>query len=131
MARFVIMDDSTFQRRVVCNAVKREGHVVIEATNGYEGLFKIATFWPDCALVDLVIPHMDGFTVLETIQKKEFPVPVIIITADVQATTREKCRVLGATAFINEPVDEKQVIDTIREVLAAWELSHPNNLDLV
>ena len=44
MARFVVIDDSDFQRRVVCKVVRSEGHTLYEGANGLEGLFRIATY---------------------------------------------------------------------------------------
>ncbi len=118
MARFVVIDDSSFQRRVVCKVVKSEGHILHEGQNGLEGLYRIATYWPDCVLVDLVMPKVDGFGVLEAMQKNNIKIPVVVITADVQDTTKQQCRELGAYAFINKPINETEVVDTIRKVLA-------------
>ncbi|MDM8541183.1 hypothetical protein QUF90_08850 [Desulfococcaceae bacterium HSG9] len=46
MVQIVAMDDSNFQRKMLTKIVKEEGHEVIEAANGHEGLFKIATYRP-------------------------------------------------------------------------------------
>lgn len=118
MADFVVIDDSDFQRRVVCKVVKNEGHTLHEGANGLQGLFRIATYWPDCILVDLVMPRVDGFGVLAAIQKNNIDIPVIVITADVQDTTRQQCKDLGAYAFINKPINESEVVATIRKVLS-------------
>ncbi len=114
----MVIDDSDFQRRVVCKVVKNEGHTLHEGANGLQGLFRIATYWPDCILVDLVMPRVDGFGVLAAIQKNNIDIPVIVITADVQDTTRQQCKDLGAYAFINKPINESEVVATIRKVLS-------------
>lgn len=118
MASFVVIDDSAFQRRVVCKVVKNEGHTLVEAENGLQGLYRIETVWPDCVLVDLVMPKIDGFGLLAAMQENKIDIPVIVITADVQDTTRQQCQSLGARAFINKPINEAEVLETIRNVLA-------------
>lgn len=117
MAKIVIMDDSDFQRRVICKVVKSEGHEVIEGRNGLDGLYRIATHWPDCILCDLVMPEIDGFGVLNRLQSNGIDIPLIVITADVQNATRLQCQQLGAKGFINKPVDESQVLETLRLIL--------------
>ncbi|CAN2039924.1 Response regulator [Candidatus Magnetomoraceae bacterium gMMP-15] len=117
MARIVVMDDSNFQRMVLTKIVKAEGHEIFEAGDGREGLFKIATYWPDCVMVDLVMPNVGGLDVLEVLSNKQFKVPVIVITADIQETTRERCQNLGAAGFIIKPIKADQVRKTLHQVL--------------
>ncbi|MDM8554046.1 response regulator [Desulfococcaceae bacterium HSG7] len=119
MVQIVAMDDSNFQRKMLTKIVKEEGHEVIEAANGHEGLFKIATYRPDLVLMDLVMPNVTGIDVLEVLHHKNFEVPVIVISADIQAMTKERCKRLGAVAFINKPIKKDEVTKTLREVIAS------------
>ena len=118
MARIVVMDDSRFQRKVLVKMLQSEGHEVIAAEDGHEGLFKIATFWPDLAVCDLVMPKVDGLEVLETIHYKQFPVATIVISADIQEVTHKRCIELGLKHFIRKPIKEAKVKETVQMVLA-------------
>lgn len=119
MARIVAMDDSAFQRRMLIRMIKKEGHEVFEAADGYEGLFKIATHRPDLVVTDLVMPNVGGLDVLEVLYNKGYKIPVIVISADIQDSTKDRCKRLGAAAFINKPVKETEVQETLRNILTS------------
>ncbi|MDM8541182.1 response regulator [Desulfococcaceae bacterium HSG9] len=69
--------------------------------------------------MDLVMPNVTGIDVLEVLHHKNFEVPVIVISADIQAMTKERCKRLGAVAFINKPIKKDKVTKTLREVIAS------------
>lgn len=105
MALILIIDDSSFQRGRISEAIKAEGYDVLEASNGREGLEILTSRAPDCIMMDLTMPQMDGFAVLKALQERKCSIPKIVLTADIQATTRKECLDLGACAFINKPID--------------------------
>ena len=70
MAKIVIIDDSNFQRKIITKFVKAEGHETYEVANGKIGLELIATHKPDIILCDLVMPEVDGYEVLRTLQEQ-------------------------------------------------------------
>ena len=119
VAKIVIIDDSNFQRKIITKFVKAEGHETYEGTNGRVGLELIATHRPDTILCDLVMPEVDGFEVLRTLQEQGSKIPVIILTADIQAPVREQCMQLGAKKFLNKPFNRGQMKEALDEVLGS------------
>ena len=119
VANIVIIDDSNFQRKIITKFVKAEGHETFEGANGKIGLELIATHKPDTILCDLVMPEVDGFEVLRTLQEQGSKIPVIILTADIQAPVREQCMQLGATKFLNKPFNQSQMREALDEILGA------------
>jgi twitching motility two-component system response regulator PilH len=117
MARILIVDDSLFQRRIISAPLKSEGYEVIEAVNGRDGLVKRETQKPDLILLDILMPEMDGFEVLKELQAKNNTIPIIMLTSDVQNTTRDECLLLGAKAFVNKPVKAEELLPVIRSYL--------------
>ncbi len=117
MARILIADDSFLQRRILGNILKEEGHETIEAVNGKDALEKAGTESPDCILLDLLMPEIDGFGVLESMREKGLNIPVIIFSADIQDTTRAKCYELGVVDFINKPIDDEVMREAVRNAL--------------
>ena len=71
MALILIIDDSSYQRRLVRKFVETQGHEVIEATNGHEGMEMMRAHTPDCVLLDLIMPETNGFELLATLQKQK------------------------------------------------------------
>ncbi len=117
MAKILIVDDSVFMRMTLSNMVKAGGHEAIEAVNGREGLEKIKAEQPDCLVTDLNMPEMEGPDLIKAVRTDGITIPIIVNTADVQESTRNRCMALGATAFFNKPLKEEGVLACINESL--------------
>ncbi len=103
MAKVLVIDDSSFQRKWIVRTVQALGHHAVEATNGREGLEMIDAEKPECITVDLNMPEMTGLEFLEEVKTRNLTTPVIVVTADIQSATRQRCEELGAVAFLNKP----------------------------
>ncbi len=114
MATILIIDDSWLTRRGLNTILTGTGHEVVEAENGIDGITAIENKKIDCVLLDLLMPEMDGFEVLRILKSKNNTIPVVVLTADIQNTVKEKCLALGAFDFINKPPSQ----DDILEILA-------------
>ncbi len=119
MEQILIVDDSWVARRGIANILEPYGYELLEATDGRQGIEMAKKHNPDCMLVDLLMPELDGFSVLEAMGEKGLNIPVIILTADIQETSREKCLQLGAIGFIHKPPKENELRDLIQKVLCA------------
>ena len=115
MGRILITDDSLLQRQMLSALVKEEGHVPVTANNGREALESIQASPPDCLLLDMLMPEVDGVQVLEALQGQGARFPIIVLTADIQEWMKTKCLDLGAFAFLNKPIKEEQLRSTLRE----------------
>ncbi len=113
MAKILVVDDSMFQRHAVGKLLKEAGHCVLEAENGRVALEKATSDSPDAMILDLIMPECSGFETLDTLRRNGSQIPIFIFTADIQQTTRQKCLELGATAFLNKPLNR----DELRGVL--------------
>ncbi len=118
MASILIIDDSAYTRNKVRATVKIDGHEVMEASDGLMGLKMAVTHRPDCILLDLIMPEMDGLKILRTLYEQGIKIPVIVITADIQLSIQKQCLSLGAAAFINKPPNERELLSAVREVLS-------------
>jgi len=116
MAKILVTDDSAFLRKRTCNILTVTGHDIIQAKDGQACVEKLAKEKPDVLFLDLVMPCMNGFEVLEYMQLHDINVPTIVLTADIQAGVSERCMRLGAVAYLNKPPRSD-------EVLAALELA--------
>jgi len=117
MTRILIVDDSLFQRRIIGAPLKANGFEVLEAVDGKEGLEKIIIEKPDLVLLDILMPEKDGIDVLKELKKTKKLIPVIMLTSDVQDSTRDTCLGLGAQAFLNKPVKAEELIPVISSIL--------------
>jgi twitching motility two-component system response regulator PilH len=118
MARILIVDDSLSARQGISQTVGDCGHETIVAANGLEALDLVAEQKPDCMVLDLLMPEMDGFDVLKMLKNRGLKIPVIVLSADIQETTRVECLKLGAFRFLNKPPMAAELMGAIREALS-------------
>jgi len=102
--KIVVVDDSAFSRRTITKMLEGipDIEVVGFATNGEEGIQKVAALKPDLVTLDLEMPKMDGFTLLRILTTR-FSVPVIVISALSGADKVFKALELGALDFVAKP----------------------------
>ena len=117
MASVLIIEDSQFTRRMIVRIVTAAGHEVLEACGGWDGVQKAKKHKPDCILLDLLMPEMDGFGVLEAFGREGIAIPVIVLSADIQETSRTKCFELGAVDFVKKPPKEGKVLEAVQKAL--------------
>jgi len=117
MAKVLIIEDSSFQRKILSEILTESGFEVILTENGREGIERTEQLKPDLIITDLLMPDVNGFQVLEALRAKKLNVPAIIVTSDIQKTTALRCRDLGAHAVLNKPVNKDQVLSAVRDAI--------------
>lgn len=116
MATILIIEDSRFTRSSIVKTLKAHGYDVIEADNGALGLVMIEEHAPDLVISDLLMPEMDGFEFLENLRSRGDTVPVIIMSADIQETTRRRVLELGAKTLLNKPFQAQALIEVLHSL---------------
>ncbi len=121
MSKILIVDDSWLTRRGVKRILQAEGYEIIEAENGLQALELIikADNNIDAVLLDLLMPEMSGLELLErlNLNHDQAKLPVVVLTADIQKTVRQKCIDLGAYAFLNKPPEPEELIEVVQNLL--------------
>lgn len=113
----LVVDDSPMARKMLIKSLPPNWDVEIsQAGNGVEALEAYRAGKADVMFLDLTMPVMDGYGVLETLQKEGLNSFVIVVSADVQPIAQERVKKLGAIAFIKKPVNS----DAIEEVLKQY-----------
>ena len=104
---------------VTIKALLKDVGSIIEATNGPAGIEQARAHTPDIVLLDISLPGMDGFKVLEKIRNEESlrHLPVIALTARAMKGDREEILSHGFDGYITKPIDEKILMDTILEII--------------
>lgn len=119
----LVIDDSGLTRRNLRNILERAGFTVSEAPDGMAALERYFVDKPDVVFLDLVMTGMYGLEVLGKLRELDPQARVVVISADIQTPSREAAEAAGAVAFLNKPVDEREVLRTLDTVLAggrAW-----------
>lgn len=128
MALVLIVEDAWFTRRVISKTLQASGHIILEAANGQEGIEKAITRLPDCILLDLLMPDMDGREVLKFLHAQGIQIPTIVITADIQESSRRQCLELGAIEVLSKPPQTEMLNHALEKALSLEErLSNDRN----
>ena len=117
MALILVVDDSMFARLQITAKLKEGGFDVIEGKNGQEGLEKLQDSQVDCILSDLLMPVMDGFEFLERLKQDGNSIPVLVMSSDIQQSSRDKIMALGAVELINKPPNYTELIEKINTLI--------------
>lgn len=111
----LICDDSRMARKQVSRALPPDWDVDITyAENGQQGLESIRAGKGEIVFLDLTMPVMDGYQLLERVREEGLKAMIIVISADVQAEARERVMKLGALGFVRKPVDAVQLAETLK-----------------
>lgn len=121
-ANVLIVDDSALARRMMRQMLEEMGHSVEEATDGASALERYFLHRHDLVLLDMVMNGMYGLEVLSKMRELNPKVRVIVATADIQISTREHVRSAGAAAFVNKPVNRRELTEVVTAVLQGGEV---------
>ena len=112
-SRVLIVDDDPGIRRMLRLALETEGFEVATAANGLDGLEHVRMQTPDCIVLDLRMPVMDGQTFFHKLREKGYETPVIVLTAfDARGTSRQ----LGADAYLRKPFAPGMLVRQVRRL---------------
>jgi signal transduction histidine kinase/DNA-binding NarL/FixJ family response regulator len=123
----LVADDEPHNRDVLRQLFEPLGFTVLEASNGVEALQAMEQTPPDLLLIDLVMPVMDGLTVMRTLRAQpEFEAtPVIALSASAFAGTISECREAGCTEFLPKPVSFDLLLDAVGRTLGLEWIEQP------
>ncbi|WPD21134.1 MAG: Hpt domain-containing protein [Candidatus Electrothrix scaldis] len=118
--RVLVVDDSISVRKVVSNFITQQGWIPVAARNGIEAMEKIREERPSVVLLDVEMPRMNGFEVLQALQAQAElrDIPVAMLTSRSADKYQEKARELGARGFMTKPFKSEEVIGFIQKVTA-------------
>jgi putative two-component system response regulator len=120
-SKILVVDDEPANVRLLERILQREGFRRIESTNDPRRFLAMyAAHEPDLVLLDLHMPGMDGFTVMEQLRGRiaanEF-IPIVVLTADITPEARKRALSAGAKDFLTKPVDPVEVVLRIKNLL--------------
>ena len=120
--RILVAEDDRFLRKAAEMALKRQGYTVFTAADGEEALRAAQSVLPDLILLDLIMPKLNGFDVLQAL-KKEAPtakIPVIVLSNLGQDRDVQQAMDAGATAyFIKTDLSLQALVQRVEETLTA------------
>lgn len=126
----LVVDDEPQVRQVVAGYLEGEGFTVRSAATGTEALAEIARKRPDLVVLDLMLPEVDGLTVLRRLRSGGDHVPVIVLSARGQESERVVGLELGADDYVAKPASPREVLARVRAVLRRTGSSAPEHISI-
>jgi len=117
--KILLVDDSAMARRAARQILESAGYSVAEAEDGLIALERYFLEKPDLVLLDLVMKGMNGLDVLKKLTEMDGQAKVIVVSADVQDSSRELAVSGGAAGFLNKPVDRTALLSAVAKTLEA------------
>jgi DNA-binding NtrC family response regulator len=117
-ARLLVVDDEPGIREMFAHLIGGLGHDIVTVSRGRDALKRAETDAFDVVFCDMMMPGMNGFEVLISLQKSHKNLPVVIMTGYSTEETEPEARMLGAFAFVTKPCEIDEVEALITRALA-------------
>ncbi len=127
-----ICDDSSFARKQLARALPENWDVEVTfAVNGVEGIEAVRENRAEVMFLDLTMPEMDGYEVLEAIKEEQLNSVVIVISGDIQPEARARVMALGAIDFVKKPIDSELMLEILNNFGLVSETLEGSNQSLM
>ena len=119
MAKVLVVDDEPDILLLHRLNLEAAGHTVVLAADGMTALERIADRNPDCVVLDVMMPVLDGWGVLERLKAVDGSPPVLVVSAKSSPTDINRARELGAADFLAKPFDGDELVERVAALLTA------------
>ena len=116
-ATVLVVDDSGMARRGTRRVLEGAGYTVNEAADGMAALERYFVDKPDVVVLDLVMKGMYGLEVLSKLRELDPGARVVVLSADIQTSSRELVNQAGAAAFVNKPATPGDLLAAVAAAL--------------
>jgi DNA-binding response OmpR family regulator len=119
--RILVIDDSATLRLLMARALQKSGWQVSIASNGTDGFNKAVQERPDCIILDVILPGINGFSLCRQLRAMdpEHDLSIIMVSSKNTPVDRNWGLRQGADRYLPKPFTEEQLVETVKEVLAA------------
>jgi CheY-like chemotaxis protein len=126
MARILIIDDEEAMRETLSAVLAQNGHEVIVASNGREGLQRHTEHPADLIITDIVMPEMDGIEIISQIKRLRHETPVIAMSGNAHRELyAQVAKSIGAWLTLVKPFEPKVLVAAVEQILASSAKSAP------
>jgi FixJ family two-component response regulator len=113
IARVAVVDDEESVRKALCRLLRSAGFEVESFSSGIEYLNSLQTKKPDCLVIDLHMPVLNGIDVLNKMSEQGFKIPAIVITGYDGIGMTQRVMTAGALTCLHKPVDDELLISAL------------------
>ncbi|MEW9122064.1 MAG: response regulator transcription factor [Thermotaleaceae bacterium] len=122
MSKIMIVDDDSNIRELVLALLQNNGFEVCEAADGREALQNINVDNPDLAIIDIMMPNMDGFELCRHLRRYYENMPVLMLTAKGELANKVKGFGLGADDYLTKPFEGDELVVRVQALLRRYKI---------
>ena len=121
LGKVLVVDDDEVIRQLIAVNLNLEGFEVVTATDGQDCLDRVLDVRPDVITLDVMMPHLDGWTTAERLRSDEATrhIKVVLITARAQDDDKLRGKGIGVDAYLTKPFDPAELIQVVRDLAGA------------
>lgn len=127
MVVILAVDDDIHTLELISIYLSQSGYRVMKAINGKEGLDILEHELPDLAIIDVMMPIMDGFQLTKII-REQYNIPVLLLTAKGKLEDKEKGYIAGSDDYLVKPFEPKELLFRIRAILRRYDKTSDVNI---
>ncbi len=116
--KILVVDDSATNNILLQSILEEEGYFVNVAFGGKEAFQLLKAQKPDLILLDIMMPEIDGLSILREIKKDNAEIPVIMVTAKDDLQSQDEAKSAGALDYIQKPINVDLVIDKVKQLFS-------------
>jgi CheY-like chemotaxis protein len=113
----LVVDDNPADRDLFRGLLEKGGYVVTECGSGKEALSALETISVDLMILDLSMPDIDGFNVLQAVRAKHPGLKIIVVSGFLHGSMNQAAKLLGATATLDKNVAADKLLPVVRDLL--------------
>ncbi|MCG3203575.1 MAG: putative transcriptional regulatory protein YedW [Elusimicrobia bacterium] len=117
MGKILIADDEQSILEAMTDVLLDQGHQVVGVSDGREALFQIQLQDFDVAILDVMMPKMDGYHLAQALRGLAHPPAVLIVTSRDFEGDQQALKATGVTAFLQKPFSNSELVDVVDQLL--------------
>lgn len=129
MKNILITDDDAHIRTLLKHVLTRDGYLVIEAADGQEAIHKLKENTVDLAVVDVMMPHIDGLELCQYI-RETYDIPIILLTARQQLSDKEQGYLRGTDDYLTKPFEPEELLFRIKALFRRYSIASNDKIRL-
>ncbi|MEK3700076.1 response regulator transcription factor [Paenibacillus sp. FSL R10-2199] len=129
MKKIIVADDDVHIRTLLRHVLTREGYHVLEADDGREAVTLMQEQTVDLAVVDVMMPHMDGLELCSYI-RETYDIPVILLTARQQLSDKEQGYLRGTDDYVTKPFEPEELLFRIKALFRRYSIASDDKIRL-
>ncbi|QUH25742.1 response regulator transcription factor [Serpentinicella alkaliphila] len=130
MVNILVVEDDKNLQKLMTAVLKQSGYNVIVARDGEEALDEMSTSHVDLLISDIMMPTMDGYTLIDTLRKANYTLPILMVTAKETFDDKRKGFLVGTDDYMVKPIDMDEMLLRVAALLRRSRIINENKLKI-